>query len=207
MVGIVSIARDMTEAYEHKNKMDSLSRATMSALVYTIEMHDPYLAGHSQRMGEICLAIGERLALSEDKIATLEMSANLSQIGKMSVPSEILTKNARLNPSELKQVQQHIVHAEEILKQIDFGLPVSDTVGKMHERLDGSGYPLGLEGSKIPLLGRIIAVADVYCARISPRSYRSTISSDEALQIMLNNPEKYDRNVVEALGEHLTSEV
>ena len=201
MVGIVSVGRDVTEAYEHKKKMDSVTRATMTALIHTIEMHDPYLAGHSLRMGEICLAIGRRLALSEEKLATLEMSANLSQIGKLSIPAEILAKDKRLNQNELELVQKHITHAEDILKEIDFGLPVSDTVAQMHERLDGSGYPQKLQGNDISLLGRIIAVADVYCARMSPRSYRATISSDEALQILANNPDKYDKTVVQALVE------
>jgi len=203
VIGIVSVARDVTDVIEQQQRVQRAIDATLSALVHTIEMHDPYLAGHSRRMGEVSREIGHRLSLPGDDIATLEMAANLSQIGKLSIPDDLLTKKARLTPEEEQIVQGHITHAEDILREIDFGLPVCDTVAQMHERLDGTGYPRGLRDEQIDILGRIIGVADVFCARIEPRGYRTTISSGEALSILEDNPEKYDPTVVAALREHV----
>ena len=199
VIGIVSVARDVTEIIEQQQKLEKAGRATVTALVHTIEMHDPYLAGHSRRMGKICGEIGRRLSLSEEDIAALEMAANLSQVGKLSIPREILAKEARLSPDEMEILKGHIEHLEATLKDIDFGLPVCETVAQMHERLDGTGYPRALQGDAINMLGRVIGVSDVYCARIEPRVYRPTISSGEAVKILEDNPGKYDPKVVAAL--------
>jgi PAS domain S-box-containing protein len=207
IIGIVSVARDVTEQIEHQQKMKQAIDATIAALVHTVEMHDPYLAGHSDRMCEIGREIGQRLSLPGEDIATLEMAANLSQIGKLSIPEKLLTKKARLTPVEEVVVQGHIQRTEEILKEIDFGLPVCETVAQMHERLDGTGYPRGLRNDEIDLLGRIIGAVDVYCARIEPRGYRATISSREALDILENNPDKYDADVIAALRQYVDETV
>ncbi len=207
IIGIVSVARDVTEQIEHQQKMKQAIDATIAALVHTVEMHDPYLAGHSNRMCEIGREIGQRLSLDDEHIATLEMAANLSQIGKLSIPESLLTKKARLTPVEEVVVQGHIQRTEDILKEIDFGLPVCGTVAQMHERLDGTGYPRGLRNDEIDLLGRIIGAVDVYCARIEPRGYRATITSREALDILEDNPEKYDTDVIAALRQYVDETV
>ena len=195
-VGIVSVSRDVTESVERKHKQEAAARATRDALVHAVEMHDPYLSGHSHRMGELCKAVGKALSLSYEELMTLEMAAMLSQIGKLAVPSKILTKDSRLTKKEIAIVQGHIDHAETTLAGIDFGMPVSDTIMMMHERLDGSGYPKGLKDGEINILGRIIAACDVYCARIAPRAYRHTIPADRVIRILEDNADKYDQKVV-----------
>jgi PAS domain S-box-containing protein len=206
MVGIVSVARDITEAVEHRRMMDAAARATTSALVHAVEMHDPYLAGHSQRMGELCTAVGRRLGLGGTDLVALEMAAMLSQIGKLSVPRDLLAKESRLTPEEIAVVQGHIGHAEETLGDIDFGMPVKETVLQMHERLDGTGYPHGLKDDEITMLGCIIGACDVYCARIAPRAYRATIPPERIIKILTDHPEKYDARVVAALSDQVTTE-
>ncbi len=196
MVGIVSVARDVTESVERKHKQEAAARATRNALVHAVEMHDPYLSGHSHRMGELCKAVGKGLSLSDEEVMTLEMAAMLSQIGKLAIPAKILAKDSRLTEKEIAVVQGHIDHAGKTLAGIDFGMPVADTVMLMHERLDGSGYPKGLKGEEINILGRVIAACDVYCARISPRAYRHTIPPGRAIGILEDNADKYDRKVV-----------
>lgn len=195
-VGIVSVARDVTESVERKHRQEAAARATRDALVHAVEMHDPYLSGHSHRMGKLCKAVGEAMSLSDEELMTLEMAAMLSQIGKLAIPAKILTKDSRLTEKEIAIVQGHIEHAETTLAGINFGMPVADTVKLMHERLDGSGYPKGLKDDQINILGRVIAACDVYCARIAPRAYRHTIPADRAIRILEDNADKYDRKVV-----------
>ncbi|MEE8189255.1 MAG: HD domain-containing phosphohydrolase, partial [Kiloniellales bacterium] len=147
------------------------------------------------------VAVAQRLGANAEEAATLEIAANLSQIGKLAVPREILNKPERLNESEIAQVQQHIENAATILRDIDFELPVLETVYQMHERLDGDGYPEGLSGDRIRRTARILGACDVFCARVEPRSYRAGIAPEEALEILEQNSGRYDPEVIAALRE------
>ncbi len=140
-----------------------------------------------------------RRVVRNQEIATVEIAANLSQIGKLAVAREILTKPKRLSEAEIAQMQQHIDHAAAILRDIDFELPVLETITQMHELLDGEGYPAGLSGEQIRLTARILAACDVFCARVAPRSYRSGISPEVALDILEQNGHRYDPAVIAAL--------
>jgi HD-GYP domain-containing protein (c-di-GMP phosphodiesterase class II) len=146
-------------------------------------------------------AVAERLQARQEDVAVVEIAANLSQIGKLAIPREILTKTKRLDEAEIRQMQQHIAHAAKILRNIDFELPVLETICQMHERLDGKGYPEGLSGDQVRLTARILGACDVFCARIEPRSYRAAISPAEALEILRENSDRYDPEVVAALGD------
>ncbi len=203
--GLVTVARDVTEILEAQRRQRQRMIQMVSALVRAVELRDPYLAGHSRRIAGLAVAIGERMELSEDDIATLETAAHLSQIGKLKVPREILTKPARLEGAERAEVERHIDYALDILKDIDFDLPVLESLAEMHERLDGTGYPKGLSDDDITLRGRILAVADVFAARIEPRGYRPVISVEAALQILASNPGRYDQRVVEVLRSVMAS--
>ncbi|MDP6708314.1 MAG: HD domain-containing phosphohydrolase [Alphaproteobacteria bacterium] len=169
------------------------------AVSSTVEAVDRHLSGHSLKLELLCVRLAERLGCSEPEIATLEIAANLSQIGKLSVPSQILTKAERLSDEEQAIMRRHIEHTDNILSELDFGLPVRDVVVQMHERLDGSGYPRGLSDDQITLLGRILGIADVFVARTTPRSYRDAISEAEAAALLEANPERYDAHIVEIL--------
>ncbi len=199
--GIVSVARDVTELFEQRRKREAAIRHTIDALVKTVELSDPYLAGHSRLLRGFGGLVARRLDLPGLDVAAVEIAADLSQIGKPIVPRDILTKPERLSPEEIEIMQTHIHHATAVLADVDFDLPVHETIAQMYERLDGSGYPAGLSGDAIHIRARILGVCDVFCARIRPRSYRAAISHELALQILSDHPSKYDAAVVAALAE------
>ena len=199
--GIVSVLRDVTELVEERHRREAALRHTIDALVKTIELADPYLAGHSKLTQRISIMIARHLAMTDQEIATLEVAATVCQIGKVFIDRSILTKPDRLTPEENEVMQRHIVFAGEVLKEIDFELPICDTIQGMYERLDGSGYPNKLQGDAIGMSSRILGVADVFSARIRPRSYRSAIGPKDALKILQDHGEgRYDRRVIDALG-------
>ena len=111
----------------------------------------------------------------------------------------------RLTDHEIEQMQQHIEHVATILRDIDFELPVLEAIYQMHERLDGKGYPAGLVGDQISRAGQILGACDVFCARLEPRSYRSGIAPDTALEILDQNDTRYDPAIIEALREVVAS--
>lgn len=203
--GIVSVTRDVTELVEQQKKKERAIQQMVAALVRAVELRDEYLAGHSRRVAGFAVAVAQRLQASPDVIATVEIAANLSQIGKLSVPVEILTKPERLSGDESRAMQQHIDHASAILRDIDFELPVLQTIQQMHERLDGTGYPKGLKEGSVTLAARILGACDVFCARLEPRSYRPGITAEAALAILTDHPERYDATVVAALREVASS--
>ncbi len=206
--GIVTVARDVTQLAQQRRARERARENTIAALVHTVEMSDPHLAGHARLVRRYALAIAEAMDLPERDRATLDIAATLAQVGKLSVPREILAKPGRLSPEEITVMQSHVEHASRVLRDIDFdGLPVHDTVYAMYERLDGQGYPRGLKNGEIPLLARILGAADVFAARIRPRSYRAPIGPDEALSVLaMNAPARYDPEVVAALRAVLDGE-
>ncbi|MGE0652930.1 MAG: HD-GYP domain-containing protein, partial [Alphaproteobacteria bacterium] len=129
----------------------------------------------------------------------------LAQIGKLSIPAEIVAKTGRLSADEVRIMQGHITQAVGMLKDVEFGLPVVDAIGEMYERLDGSGYPANRVADDICLPARILGVADVFAARIVPRSYREGISPEDALKYLEDQPERYDAAVVAALKQFLAT--
>ena len=198
--GIVTVARDVTELVEERRRLDAALRQTIDALVKTIELSDPYLAGHSRLVRHLAVLMAHELDLPQEDVATLEIAANLAQIGKLFVPRDILNKPERLTPEEMRVMETHIEHAAKVLSDIDFGLPVRETVLEMYERMDGSGYPRRLHGEDIRVTARILGLADVFAARIRPRSYRSGITPDEALSaVKTYSTAKFGDSVVRAL--------
>jgi putative nucleotidyltransferase with HDIG domain len=174
-------------------------RATIEAMSRTMEWRDPYTAGHQKRVAEISMAIARKLQWSEERVQALYMAAMVHDIGKMSVPSEILTKPSRLTSIEMQLVQGHVDSGYQILKDIPFPWPIADMVRQHHERLDGSGYPQGLKGDQICLEGRILAVADTIEAMASHRPYRPGLGLDAAMQeIRAEAGSKLDTSVVDA---------
>ncbi len=199
--GIVSVTRDVTELVEQQRKKERAIQQMVSALVRAIELRDPYLAGHSRRVAEFAVAVGKQLGRDEEELATLELAANLSQIGKLAIRKELLNKPTRLTEAEITEMESHVGHAIDFLKGIDFELPVVETIAQMHERLDGEGYPKGLAGEDIRLTGRILGACDVFCARVEPRSYRAGLAPAAVLDILEGNITRYDPDVIEALKQ------
>jgi PAS domain S-box-containing protein len=200
ITGIVSVYRDVTEMIQVQNRSERAIAQTIDVLVKTIEKTDPYLSGHSRLMRTIARETALALNLGEQDIATIEIAANLSQIGKMFIDKSLLNKPGKLSEEERKMVEQHVEHAAALLCDVEFDLPVAQCVLKMNELLDGSGYPKGLKGDEIELTSRILAVANVFCAMVKPRSYRPSIGVENALSYLEKAGDKFDAQVVKAIA-------
>jgi putative nucleotidyltransferase with HDIG domain len=174
-------------------------RATIEAMSRTMEWRDPYTAGHQKRVAAISTAIAKKMGLDDDAIQALYMAAMVHDIGKVAVPSEILTKPSQLTNLEMQMVQGHVESGYQILKDIPFPWPIAEVVRQHHERLDGSGYPRGLQGEEINLQARILAVADTIEAMATHRPYRPAKGLTAAMdEIQVEAGVKLDAKVVEA---------
>jgi HD-GYP domain-containing protein (c-di-GMP phosphodiesterase class II) len=167
-----------------------------------VEMRDPYTAGHQERVAALATAIGRSIGLSDDDVYGLRMASVIHDLGKMVVPAEILCKPGKLTPLEYEMVKIHVQAGYDILKRIEFPWPVAEIVLQHHERVDGSGYPNGLNQEDILLPARILAVADVYETIASHRPYRPALGTDAAMnEIRSKSGILYDRRVVDACLE------
>jgi len=173
--------------------------ATVNALASTIEMRDPYTAGHQRRVTLLACAIAEEMGLSDDQFDGLRMAGLIHDLGKINVPAEILSKPGRINDIEFSIIRFHPQICHDILKTIELPWPVAKIVLHHHERLNGSGYPQGLKGDEIMLEARILAVADVVEAMASHRPYRPALGIKRALEeITQNRGTLYDPEVIDA---------
>ncbi|MDR2893275.1 MAG: PAS domain-containing protein [Deltaproteobacteria bacterium] len=203
-IGIVSVFRDMTRVVETQEHSRRMVQQTIDALVQAIERTDPFLGGHSRIMGAVTRLISKFMNLSEKDTATITAAATLSQIGKMFVPREIVDKPGALTDEEKKVMEQHVEHTRTILSNIEFeDLPVIDAIEQMNERLDGKGYPHGLQGEEIKIYGRVLAVANAFTAMARPRSYRPAMDVDTVLNILEKESGSYDQHIVQVLREVL----
>ena len=168
------------------------------AMSLTVETRDPYTAGHQHRVATIAQNIARGMGLPPDQIEGIGVAGTIHDIGKLSVPAEILSKPGRLSPVEFDIIKQHALVGHGILNAITLPWPVADTVLQHHERLDGSGYPNGLKGDDISLDARILAVADVVEAISSHRPYRAALGMEAAMaEITDNRNVLYDPAVVD----------
>ncbi|MFA4909517.1 MAG: HD domain-containing phosphohydrolase [Desulfobacteria bacterium] len=181
------------------NKLKIATEGIIQAMAMTIEIRDPYTAGHQRRVRDLSCAIAEDMGLSKESINTIRMSSMIHDLGKIALPSEILSKPGLLTTSEFELIKTHSQIGYNILKDIEFPWPLAEIVLQHHERMDGSGYPQGLSGIDILHEARIVAVADVVEAISSHRPYRPALGVDKALEeISMNKNVLYDRTVVEA---------
>ncbi len=191
--------RNEEELRRKNSLLKSLTDGTTLAFVKAVEIRDPYTAGHQQRVSRLSYALAEALNLDPGRRDATRMAALLHDVGKISVPSELLSKPGRLSELELQLIRQHPVISADILKSIDFPYPISQFVREHHEKMDGSGYPDGLTGENISLESRIICVADVMDAMVSHRPYRPSRGLKYALaEITENAGRLYDPTVVAA---------
>jgi PAS domain S-box-containing protein/putative nucleotidyltransferase with HDIG domain len=172
---------------------------TIQALASTVEFRDPYTAGHQRRVAQLATAIAREIGVAEDRITGLYLAAVIHDIGKIKVPVQVLIRPGRLSELEYEMVKTHVEAGYDILKSIDFPWPIAAIVRQHHERMDGSGYPLGIDGTELLLESRILAVADVVEAISSFRPYRPGLGIDHALeQIEAGRGTLYDSDVVDA---------
>ena len=171
----------------------------IKAMAYIGEVRDPYTAGHQRRVAQLSNDIAKSMGLRDEQYEGLTMAAFVHDIGKILVPSDILSKPGKLTKPEFDMLKDHTRIGYEILKTIEFPWPIANIVLQHHERMNGSGYPSGLHGDQIIVEARILAVADVVEAMSSHRPYRPTLGIDKALEeINLNRGTLYDPTVVDA---------
>jgi PAS domain S-box-containing protein/putative nucleotidyltransferase with HDIG domain len=203
---IMAFVSDITELKRSEEKLRqsylelaNIFDQTVKALASITEMRDPYTAGHQVRVSKLASAIAAGMGLPEERIKTIRMAASIHDIGKTTIPAEILNKPGSLNSIEMSLVQNHAYSGYEILKNINFGDPIAEIVWQHHERVNGSGYPRGLSGEKILLEARIMAVADVVETMSSHRPYRPALMLEQALdEIRQQQGILYDAGVVAA---------
>ncbi len=183
---------------EHGQLLEALD-GIIHAMSLVVETRDPYTAGHQKRVADIACAIAGAMGLSEWAIRGIRVAGLLHDVGKLSVPAEILSRPGRLTPSEFAIIRSHPRVSYDILEMIEFPWPVKEAVLQHHERLDGSGYPSGLSGEDICLEARILGVADVVEAISSHRPYRPALGLEYAMREILNQKGiLYDPKVVDA---------
>jgi HD-GYP domain-containing protein (c-di-GMP phosphodiesterase class II) len=207
-IGIVdNIISPTVEGLRLYERLQEVYLNTVKALANAIDKKDPYTHGHSSRVAQYALSIGRQLNVPQEKLKGLESAAFMHDLGKIGVPESILVKPGRLTPEEFEEVKKHPLSTDEILEPINLDQYIVDAAVQHHERLNGSGYPLGLAGNAISHFARIIAVADVFDALTSTRHYREATAVEDALTILYEGIDTdYDRNVVFALVSALQNE-
>jgi len=203
---IIGMMQDITEKKRAEDQIKHYVAQLESAFMSTVEvattlgeLRDAYTAGHQRRVAEIAVAIGGELGFDARRIEGLRIAGYLHDIGKITIPTEILAKPGKLSPIEFQLIQGHAQASYGVLKNIVFPWPVAEVALQHHERMDGSGYPQGLRGDEIRIESRIISVADVLEAMSSHRPYRPGLGIEAALaEIERGRGTVYDADVADA---------
>jgi PAS domain S-box-containing protein len=204
--GLIGAILDITERKraeeEFQRILESLRKAfgaIIQVMVSAVEIRDPYTSGHQIRSANLARCIATEMGLSEDKIDGIRMAGSIHDIGKLSIPAEILSKPTRLTELEFSLIKEHSLKGYEMLKDVESPWPLAQIVYQHHERMDGSGYPRNLKGDDILMEARIMAVADVVESMASHRPYRPALGIEAALdEIAKNKGILYDDTVADA---------
>ncbi|HEU4912355.1 MAG TPA: HD-GYP domain-containing protein, partial [Actinomycetes bacterium] len=173
---------------------------TVRALMAAVETKDLYTRGHSERVSAASILIARRIGMREDRVSSLGYAGMLHDVGKLGVPTRVLTKSGRLTEAEFKAIQRHPLQGHEIVREIEFLDEAMAGIMHHHERIDGMGYPMGLAGDQIPEFARVIAVADAFDSMTTTRSYRGARTVAEAIvELRRCAGTQFDPPMVEAL--------
>jgi PAS domain S-box-containing protein len=202
-VAVFDVITERKEAEQIlQDTLESLRKAvgtTIQVMVSAVETRDPYTAGHQIRSANLARAIATEMGLPQDKIDGIRMVGSIHDIGKLSIPAELLSKPTKLSEIEFKLIKEHARQGFEILKNVESPWPLAEMVHQHHERMDGSGYPRNLKGDAILMEARILAVADVVESMASHRPYRPALGINAALEeIERNSGTLYDSTVADA---------
>ncbi len=187
---------------QSQTKLRKAFAGALQAMSLIVETRDPYLAGHQRRVAKLAGAIAREMNLSEEQGDGIRLAAFVHDIGKITVPAEILNKPGRITETELELIKTYPQAGYEILKEIDFPYPVAQIVLQHMERMDGSGYPAGLSGEDILIEARVLGVADTIEAMTSNRPHREALTIEKGLEEIVQNTgvvkHLYDSGVVDA---------
>jgi PAS domain S-box-containing protein len=212
VIGAIETIRDITEYREREEdlkrsraQLEVIFGSTVHALAITTEKRDHYTAGHQDRVADLACAIGREMGLPENVIENLKFAGTLHDIGKLYVPMDILNQSSKLSDIQRLLVMTHSEAGYDIIKNIPFPGPIAQIIEEHHERMDGSGYPMGLKGKDILIEARILAVADTVEAMASHRPYRPALGIEKALEeVKRNAGTLYDQDVVKACVKLIT---
>jgi HD-GYP domain-containing protein (c-di-GMP phosphodiesterase class II) len=197
--GVLVVDQDVTEIVNERARRERTLHQLIGTLVHMVDERDPYAANHSASVALVAREVAVGMALDPVLTEAAETAGNLMNIGKIVIPSEVLTRTAALGHDEVQAIRDSLSKSVELLKDIDFGGPVVETLRQSAERFDGTG-PLKLKGEEILITARIIAVANAFIGMISPRSYRAAIDIQQAAKLLLEKIDtQFDRRVVVAL--------
>jgi len=205
-VSIISLSRDITDRKRAKEELqqtlESLRKAvgtTIQVMVSAVETRDPYTAGHQVRSANLARTMAAEMGLPQEKIDGIRMAGSIHDIGKLSIPAEILSKPTKLSEIEFSLIKEHARQGYEILRNVESPWSLAEMVYQHHERMDGSGYPRGLKGEEILMEARILAVSDVVESMASHRPYRASLGINAALEeVEKNRGTLYDEAVADA---------
>lgn len=180
-------------------RLQKLLEDTIGAIALMVQKKDPHTARHQKRVSKLACAIGREMGLKSSQVDVIGLAALLHDLGKVFIPADTLDKPGKLSEAEFSIVKDHAEADFQILKTVDLFLPIADIVHQHHERINGSGYPLGLKGDDILIEARVIAVADVVEAMVSDQTYRSALGVEAAMnEITAGKGTLYDPNAVDA---------
>jgi len=186
-----------------QSKYHSSSNYLVDTLTKIMELRDPYTAAHQKRVAILCVAIGKKMGLDKKHLKYLKIAAILHDIGKISIPTEILSKPRKLDPAEYELVQTHPKFAHYLLKHIDFEYPIAEIINQHHENEDGSGYPNGLKGDEIHIEAKIINLANVMESITSHTPFHTQRTVNDALSEITSESNKkiFDKSLVNIIVE------
>lgn len=186
------------EAMLLRKELDSWLFGVMDTMMSTIEAKDTYTRGHSERVSSYAMAIADEMKLHKDVKRLLMISALCHDIGKIGIPDSILKKASLLSSEEYQEMKLHPTIGSNIISHLPNAQKIISGVKYHHEKWDGTGYPEGLAGEDIPFFGRIVALADVFDAMVSGRSYSGFMDQDDAVERLMNEGDLFDPEVLKA---------
>ncbi|MDP8290195.1 MAG: HD domain-containing phosphohydrolase [Candidatus Susulua stagnicola] len=197
IIGTMGITRDMTAYANFEQQRLNMMISALEVLGKALEMRDPYTFSHTRNVAGIAEAIAAVLGWDENQILAIKLAGELHDLGKISIPLDILNKPGKLNSLEYRLIQEHVQNCYNLIKDIEFPFPLASIIYQHHERLDGSGYPQGLKGDEIVLEARILAVSDVLEAMTHRRPYREAKGLAKACKELEDGKNtKYDAQIV-----------
>ena len=200
VIGTMGITRDMTAYANLEHDRMNMLINTLSVLAKAMELRDPYTFGHARSVAAIAQAIGKELGWDQNHLLGIRMAAELHDLGKISIPLDILNKPGKLTSLELKLIREHVKKCYELIRDVDFPFPLAEAIYQHHERLDGSGYPRKLKGKNIIPEARVLAVSDVLEAMTQYRPYREALGIERACKELVDGVgDKYDKRIVDTV--------
>lgn len=201
---VLTVEEDITELMAERERNSRNLQKLVDTLVTIIDARDPYAARHSVRVGEIAERVAREMVADQSVVATTRIAGTLLNVGKILVPSALLTSDRHLDEAEMRGVRESILRGADLLEGVAFDGPVAEAIRQAQEHVDGSGMPRGLAGDAIMLPARIVAVANAFVALVSPRAHRPGLDIDQALAHIQRDVGKvFDRSVVSALDNVL----